>query len=302
MRECTLIDKAFISKVGLALKVLITGAQGQLGRDLVDVFNCIKDKDNEVFSLGKDQLDITESGKVLELISTIGPDIIINSAANTNVDGCELEPDSAYRVNALGSRNVAVASARTGAKLVYISTDYVFDGKAQRPYTEFDATNPMSVYGKSKLAGERYITGLHNKYFIMRTSWLYGHHGHNFVKTMLRLAKGKDELAVVDDQVGSPTFTKDLAKFIVNLVQTELYGIYHVTNTGSCSWYQFVTTIFKMAGLDHVKVKPISTPELGRPAPRPAYSVLDHYCIRLECPTDLRPWEEALQEYISNQV
>jgi len=217
------------------------------------------------------------------------------------VDGCELEPDNAYRVNALGSRNVAVAAAKIGAKLVYISTDYVFDGAARRPYTEFDDTNPISVYGKSKLAGERYVAGLSNKYFIVRTSWPYGEHGHNFVKTMLRLAKEKNELTVVDDQVGSPTYTKDLARFIADLVHTELYGTYHAANTGSCSWYRFARTIFEMAGLDHVKVRPISTSELNRPAPRPAYSVLDHYCIRLEGLPDLRPWEEALEEYLQGE-
>lgn len=282
------------------MKVLITGAQGQLGKDLQDRFNAVGDY--KVFSFGHDELDITQPNRVQELITTIGPDIVIHAAANTDVDGCELEPDNAYRINALGSRNIAVASAKTGAKLVYISTDYVFDGKAQRPYTEFDATNPISVYGKSKLAGERYVAGLSDKYFIVRTSWLYGQHGHNFVKTMLRLAKEKNELAVVDDQIGSPTYTKDLARFIGNLVQTELYGIYHATNTGSCSWYKFARTIFDIAGLNHIKVRPISTSELGRPAPRPPYSVLDHYCIRLEGLTDLRSWEEALQEYLSNEV
>jgi len=280
------------------VKVLITGARGQLGRDLESVF--LSTGNNQVISLGHNEMDVTRPALVKKLIAESKPGVVIHAAANTNVDGCELEPDNAYRVNALGARNVAVAAENTGAKLVYISTDYVFDGNAQRPYTEFDRTNPISVYGKSKLAGEQYVAVLSNKYFIVRTSWLYGEHGPNFVKTMLRLAKEKTELTVVDDQVGSPAYTKDLAGFIADLVGTELYGTYHATNTGSCSWYRFARAIFQLAGLEHVNVRPITTAELNRPAPRPAYSVLDHYCIRLEGLPDLRPWKEALQEYLAN--
>lgn len=282
------------------LKVLITGARGQLGCDLEDNFHRIDSC--QVISLGREEMDVTQSTNVQEFVAANAPDVVIHSAANTNVDGCELEPDSAYRVNVLGSRNIAVASEKVGAKLVYVSTDYVFDGTSQRPYTEFDTTNPISVYGKSKLAGERYVAGFSSKHFIVRTSWLYGGHGNNFVKTMLRLAKEKTELNVVDDQVGSPTYTKDLARFIAVLVRTDLYGTYHATNTGSCSWFQFAKTIFQMAGLSHINVSPITTSEFNRPAPRPAYSVLDHYCIRLEELPDLRPWKEALQEYFSNQI
>ena len=281
------------------LKVLITRARGQLGCDLEDDF--LRIEGCQVISFGREEMDVTQSTEVQELIATNIPDVVIHLAANTNVDGCELEPDSAYRVNALGSRNIAVASEKVGAKLVYVSTDYVFDGTSQRPYTEFDTTNPISIYGKSKLAGERYVTGFSSKYFIVRTSWLYGEHGNNFVKTMLRLAQEKNELNVVDDQVGSPTYTKDLARFITDLARTDLYGTYHATNTGSCSWFHFAKTIFQMAGLRHMKVRTISTSELNRPAPRPAYSVLDHYCIRMEGLPDLRPWEEALQEYLRNQ-
>ncbi|WP_092469925.1 dTDP-4-dehydrorhamnose reductase [Desulfotruncus arcticus] len=281
------------------MKILITGARGQLGCDLEH--NFFKIEGCQVVSFGREEMDVTQSTNVQELVAANTPDVVIHSAANTNVDSCELEPDSAYCVNALGSRNIAVASEMVGAKLVYVSTDYVFDGTSQRPYTEFDKTNPISIYGKSKLAGERYVAGFSSKYFIVRTSWLYGEHGNNFVKTMLRLAKEKTELNVVDDQVGSPTYTKDLARFIAVLLRTDLYGIYHATNTGSCSWFQFAETIFQISGLSHIKVNPITTSELNRPAPRPAYSILDHYCIRLEGLPDLRPWEEALHEYLSNQ-
>lgn len=281
------------------MKVLITGARGQLGRYLKSVFYRIGN--HEVISLGHAELDITQPAPVHQLIAGSDPDVVIHTAANTNVDGCELDSENAYRVNALGSRNIAAAAARTGAKMVYISTDYVFDGKSRRPYTEFDPANPINVYGKSKLAGELYVSSLLNKYFIVRTSWLYGKYGTNFVKTMLRMAREKTELTVVDDQVGSPTYAEDLAKFIIDLLPTDLYGIYHAGNTGCCSWFQFARAIFEAAGLDNTKISPISTSRLKRSAPRPAYSVLDHFCIRLEGLPDLRPWEEALQEYLADE-
>lgn len=281
------------------MKVLITGARGQLGRHLESVINNMGNY--EVISLGHAELDITDPAQVHQQIVSSVPDVVIHTAANTNVDGCELDPENAYRVNALGSRNIAAAAAKTGAKMVYISTDYVFDGKSRRPYTEFDPANPINVYGRSKLAGELYVSNLLNKYFIVRTSWLYGKYGTNFVKTMLRMAGEKTELTVVDDQVGTPTYAEDLAKFIIDLLPTELYGIYHASNTGCCSWFQFARAIFEAAGLDNTKISPISTSRLKRPAPRPAYSVLDHFCIRLEGLPDLRPWEEALQEYLANE-
>ena len=290
------------------MKILITGGKGQLGRDLEKVL--LNTGKCELTCLGHDALDITKPGNVQQVVLTNRPEVIIHAAANTNVDQCELDKDSAYLVNALGSRNVAVAAAKIGAKLVYISTDYVFGVRSSHltfvelcgraiPYTEFDLPDPINVYGKSKLAGEQYVANLSNKYFIVRTSWLYGRHGKNFVKTMLDLAKEKNEVSVVNDQVGSPTYTKDLARFLAELIQTELYGIYHATNSGFCSWFDFARAIFQMAGLDQVKVRPASTPELNRPAPRPAYSVLDNYCIRLEGLPALRPWEEALQEFLS---
>ena len=279
------------------MKILITGGKGQLGRDLEKIL--LNTGKYELTCLGHDALDITKPGNVQQVVLTNRPEVIIHAAANTNVDSCELDKDSAYLVNALGSRNVAVAAAKTGAKLVYISTDYVFNGKAERPYIEFDMTDPINIYGKSKLAGEQYVAGLSNKYFIVRTSWLYGRHGKNFVKTMLSLAKEKKEVSVVNDQVGSPTYTKDLAHFIAELIQTELYGIYHATNGGECSWFDFARAIFKIANLSQIKVKPATTLELNRPAPRPAYSVLDNYCIRLQGLPGLWPWEEALQEFLS---
>jgi len=282
------------------MKILITGGRGQLGRDLEEVL--LKTGRHELTCPGRGELDVTKPGEVQRLILNNRPEVIIHAAANTNVDQCELDEDSAYLVNALGTRNVAVAAAKAGAKLVYVSTDYVFNGRAGRPYTEFDIPDPINVYGKSKLAGEQYVVSLSNKYFIVRTSWLYGRYGKNFVKTMLNLAKEKSEVSVVNDQVGTPTYTKDLARFLAELIQTELYGIYHASNSGFCSWFDFARAIFKTAGLEQVKVRPISTPELNRPAPRPAFSVLDNYCLRLQGLPDLRPWEEALQEFLSEAL
>ncbi len=282
------------------MKILITGAKGQLGQELKEVL--FKAGNYEVIGLGHSELEITNPAMVKELIEQFTPEVIIHTAANTNVDGCELEPESGYRINALGTRNVAIAASMVKAKLVFISTDYVFDGYACRPYLEFDSPNPINIYGKSKLAGEKYVASFSNKYFIVRTSWLYGKQGNNFVKTMLNLAKQKDELTVVDDQLGTPTFTKDLAQFIAVLIETELYGIYHASNTGACSWFDFAKLIFKLAGLNQIKIKPVSTAELNRPASRPAYSVLDNYCLRLEGLPGLRPWEDALQEFITRAL
>jgi len=278
------------------MKILITGGQGQLGQELKEVL--FQFGDHKVIILGHRDLDITKLDELKQVVKTNLPEVIIHTAANTNVDQCELDQDSAYLVNALGTRNVAVAASMVGAKLVYISTDYVFSGKLGRSCTEFDEPEPINVYGRSKLAGEQYVVNLCSRYFIIRTSWLYGRYGKNFVHTMLNLAREKDEVAVVNDQVGSPTYAKDLANFISRLMKTELYGIYHASNNGECSWFDFAREIFCLAGLKHIKVTPITSKEINRPAPRPAYSVLDNYCIRLQGLPGLRPWPEALKDFL----
>lgn len=282
------------------MKIIITGGRGQLGRELAEVL--LEAGGHEVMSPGRQELDVTRMEEVIRAFKAFAPEVVIHAAAATNVDQCELDHDRAYLVNALGTRNVAAAAAVVGAKLIFISTDYVFNGRAGRPYTEFDAPDPINIYGKSKLAGERYAAELCPRYFIVRTSWLYGRHGKNFVKTMLDLAGKRDEIAVVDDQVGSPTYVGDLARFIAGLIETELYGIYHASNGGECSWFDFAREIFRLAGLDHVRVRPISSEELNRPAPRPAYSVLDNYCIRLQGLPDLRCWQEALRDFLKGEV
>ena len=276
------------------MKVLITGANGQLGKDLVKLMSQV----HEVFGFGREELDVSESEKCIDTIRKIRPDAIIHLAAYTAVDRAEIEEDRAYQVNAIGSRNVAVAAQEIGAKLCYVSTDYVFDGTSSSPYKEYDATNPISVYGKSKRAGELLVSSLCTTYFIVRTAWVYGKHGNNFVKTMLSLANEQQTIKVVNDQIGSPTYTVDLAKFIVELIDTRKYGIYHATNTGTCSWYEFAKEIFKFSGMD-VQVEPCTTDEFPRLAKRPKNSVLDHMSIRVNGLTDLRHWKEALFEYIN---
>jgi dTDP-4-dehydrorhamnose reductase len=278
------------------MKVIVTGAKGQLGIDLV---NLLTDKGYEIYGYGRNELDITNFDQVKKIISEVNPDVVIHAAAHTKVDLAESEPDRAFLINAYGTRNVAIASQAVGAKLVYVSTDYVFDGTANTPYNEFATTNPLGVYGKSKLAGEQFVRDLHSKFFIVRTSWVYGKHGNNFVKTMLKLAQERDEIMVVQDQIGCPTYTMDLSSCILELIQTEKYGIYHVSNSGNCSWYEFAKAIFEEAGIE-VKVNPCTTKDFPRPAPRPAYSVFDHMSLRLNGFSVIRHWREALGEFISD--
>ena len=210
-----------------------------------------------------------------QVVQEISPHIIIHCAAYTKVDQAEKERDLAYRINAIGARNVAVASQLVEAKLVYISTDYVFQGDRPEGYDEFHNPAPINIYGASKYAGEQFVKELHNKYFIVRTSWLYGKYGNNFVKTMMRLGKEREEVSVVADQIGSPTYVADLNVMINKLIHTSLYGTYHVSNRGSCSWFEFAKKIFSYANMK-VDVLPVSTEEFGSAAARPKYSIFQH--------------------------
>jgi dTDP-4-dehydrorhamnose reductase len=277
-------------------KVLITGANGQLGKELVELFT---EKGFEVYGFGRDKMDITNQVQVQEIIGAVKPDIVIHSAAHTKVDLAESEPDQAFLINADGTRNVAVAAEAVGAKLVYVSTDYVFDGTTNKPYNEFSPTSPLGVYGKSKLAGEQFVRDLHSKFFIVRTSWVYGKHGANFVKTMLKLGKERKELSVVADQRGCPTYTLDLANAILELVDTQKYGVYHVSNSGSCSWYEFAKEIFEISEMK-VQVNPCTTADFPRPAARPANSVFEHMSIKLNNFSSIRHWREALSIFLKN--
>jgi len=289
------------------LKVLITGISGMLGVDLCQTlreeyevvgFDIKEFPSTSFLSLPVQRGDITRIDEVKRTFGELTPDLVVHTAAYTDVDGCEKNPDKAYKVNALGTQNVCLASQDLNISVIYISTDFVFDGNKDSPYLEFDQPHPISIYGRSKLAGEEYVKTLLNKYFIVRTSWLYGHYGRNFVKTILELASQKKELRVVNDQVGSPTYTRDLSRKIKELLPTELYGIYHITNLGSCSWYEFTREILKLAGIKGAQLQPITSEELDRPAPRPRFSVLENYCLRLTLGNSMRNWQEALRDYM----
>lgn len=280
------------------MKILVTGAKGMLGNDLLSIL-ALK---HQVTGLDIEELDITDLDKTTKSLKLLAPDVVINSAAYTNVDACESNIDLAYRVNSLGPRNLAVACNQIGAALVQLSTDYVFPGTSSEPYREDDPTGPISIYGKSKLAGENNIRTLTNRFYIVRTSWLFGQNGPNFIKTILRLAGERDLLTVVDDQTGSPTYTGDLAQAIAKLIETNAYGSYHLTNSGTCTWYQFTKEILQEAGITGVEVKPITTGEFNRPAPRPAYSVMDNQNWRLLGFEPLRSYKEALRAYLAKEA
>lgn len=286
------------------MNVLVTGAAGQLGMDVVSIF---REAGHSVIACDRNTLDITDQASCLRIINEYKPEVVIHCAAYTAVDKAEHDVDEAYRINAAGTRNMVVASERFKAKFCYISTDYVFDGFSERAYHEYDNTNPLTIYGKSKRAGENLVQSLSSSYFVVRTSWVYGIHGNNFVKTMLRLGTDMSELKVVNDQKGSPTYTFDLAKFLLELVQTEKYGVYHASNTGTCTWYEFANSIFteaeSLSGTKYpVKVYPCTTEEFPLPAPRPKNSVMDHLSIRTNGLTDLRPWMEGLREFLKEYL
>lgn len=272
-------------------KVLVTGAKGMLGRDLCPM---LEDAGYEVIETDIDNLDITNEIQTIKVISETNPDYVIHCAAYTNVDKAEEDLKTAELINSKGTENIAKACNKSGACLIYISTDYVFDGTKNTPYMPDDKTNPINNYGLTKLNGEKAVQNNCEKYYITRTSWLYGHHGKNFVETMLSLSD-KPELKVVDDQVGCPTWTVDLSDAIINIIEEDLpYGIYHTCGGGNTSWYGFAKEIFAVAN-KNVNLKPCTTDEFPRPANRPKYSIMDNSNL-------LRDWKLALKEYIELRV
>lgn len=278
----------------MAKKILVTGANGQLGRAICELYS--GNPEVEIIKTDVAELDITDVAATVAMIEEVKPYAIINCAAHTNVNACETDVDNAYKINAIGPRNLSIAASKTGAKMVHVSTDYVFEGNGTVPYTEFDDTNPLGMYGKTKLEGEKFVQQFTDKYFIIRTAWLYGD-GKNFVKTMLKLSETNDEVKVVGDQIGSPTSTKVLADIINELIFTENYGIFHGTCEGFCSWADFTEEIFRLAG-KNTKVRHITTEEFPTPAKRPAYSVLDNYMLKLTTGYTAPDWKEAIKEYI----
>lgn len=280
--------------VGATMKLLITGSKGQLGIELIN--QLVDEKEIQLIETDVHNLDISNEKQVFDLILKEKPQIIINCAAYTNVDACEANEATAFKVNAVGARNLSAAGYQIGSKILQVSTDYVFDGYGNTPKREYDRTNPSSVYGRSKELGEILVRQANPRHFIVRTAWLYGE-GNNFVRTMLKLAKEKNQISVVNDQFGSPTSTVDLARSIINLISTNSFGTYHATCEGQCSWYDFARKIFEITGLD-IKVIPITSEELNRPAPRPKYSVLDNFMLKLIGINTFRNWEEAITEYL----
>lgn len=270
--------------------IVVTGARGMLGRDLLALFG------ERAQGTCREDMDITSFSSVRATIGRLKPSVVVNAIAYTDVDGCETNRDLAFRVNGDGVRNLAVVTAEIGAKLVQVSSDYVFDGKGDAPLREDATVNPLSVYGRSKLAGEEFAR-MNPDHLIVRTQWLYGLHGRNFVETMLRVGQEKDELSVVNDQFGSPTWTADLALAMAALIGNDCRGTYHAANSGSCSWHGFAEAIFRESGMK-TRVRPITTDELGRPAPRPLFSVLD--CCKMERDTGhcAEGWREALKKYL----
>jgi dTDP-4-dehydrorhamnose reductase len=274
------------------VKLLVTGAAGMLGRDVVAA---AERTGHEVLAFGRTDLDVTDADAVRRAVADARPAAVVNCAAYTDVDGAEADERAAAELNCRAAGDVAAAAAAVGASIVQPSTDYVFDGAKRTPYLESDPTGPASAYGRSKLAGERAVMAANERHFVVRTSWLFGAAGRNFVDTMLALARDRDELKVVDDQVGCPTYTGHLAEALVQLAGGAAYGIHHIAGAGACSWFEFATEIFRQAELD-VRVVPCTTEEFPRPAPRPAYSVLGS---ERPHPIRLPDWREGLAGYLS---
>ena len=278
-------------------RILIIGAKGMLGRDLLRVLQS-SFKGVELIGWDVEEIDIRQEAHTCSKIAGLAPSLIIHLAAYTDVDGCEKNREEAFLVNAEGTRHVALGAAEVGAKVVYLSTDYIFDGKKGRPYLETDLPNPLNVYGQSKWRGEQYLQEQVQNSLIIRTQWLYGRHGKNFISAILDQARVKESLQVVDDQVGSPTYTVDLSTAIEALVRLDCHGIFHATNGGTCSWYELARTIMEFSGIRHVRVSPCSSRALLRSAIRPGYSALDTEKLKRETGLVPRHWREALKEYL----
>jgi dTDP-4-dehydrorhamnose reductase len=278
------------------VKILLLGHKGMLGNDLLLKLNM----EHEVIGMDKEEIDIVSASECKGAIKEIEPDIVINAAAYTNVDGCETAKDECFAVNAEAVKNIAGACRDKNIRIVHFSTDYVFDGMAKQPYKEDHQCNPINTYGASKMAGERYLRSLSENYILIRTAWLYGINGKNFVQTILEKVKTTKKLTVVDDQVGSPTYTKDLAAAVDLLIKQNAKGIFHITNRGSCSWFQFAVKILQEAGINDIDVTPIKSDQLQRPAKRPAYSVLSMQKFIQTTGKTMQPWQLGLQDYLES--
>lgn len=288
---------------------MIVGHKGQLGTELC------RQLESGISELGPipavyygaklccvdiDTLDITDKNAVRTYVADCKPELILNCAAYTNVDGCESHEEEAFRANAIGPRNLAMAAEAVGAKLLHVSTDYVFEGTQPAPRCEYDIPHPISVYGKTKLAGEKYLKAFCSRWFVVRTAWLYGYYGKNFVKAILKKARETGQITVVNDQLGNPTNAADLAYHILKIAATEEYGVYHCTGKGECSWYEFASEIVRLSDLA-ATVTPCSSDDYPSPTKRPAHSALAHVMLCANVGDEMRPWQDALKYYMSHR-
>lgn len=295
------------------MRILVTGINGQLG---YDVFKVLKEKNYDVIGVGRDTMDLQESIQIKECIDKINPNVIVHCAAYTSVDDAEDDEELCRRINAYAVRDIAEKAKELDAVMIYISTDYIFDGEKilsekhdntnnevdyYLEYVEEDKPNPQNVYGKTKLEGEQYVKELLDKYYILRISWVFGENGKNFIDTMIKLSKQKEEISVIGNQIGSPTYTKDLANVIVEMIETNKYGVYHVTNDGFCSWYEFSKEIFRITESD-ILVKSINSSEYCTKAKRPLNSKMSKQKLAENGFTLPRKWQDALLDYISNTL
>jgi dTDP-4-dehydrorhamnose reductase len=276
------------------MKALVTGSAGMLAKDLIP---CLLKMSHEVLAPPEDELDITNLEVVKHAVDAFAPDLIINCAAYTNVDEAEKQEHQALMVNGLGVQNLCILCQEHDIPLVHFSTDYVFDGTKPSPYTIYDETNPINAYGRSKLLGEKYILWLLSKFYLLRTSWLFGLHGKNFIETMLEIGQKQKQVSVVTDQKGCPTWTRHLAEATVALIETGRYGIYHVTNSESTTWLDFTKEIFRLAGMS-TEVLPVTSEQFPRPAKRPSNSVLDPFPLKEVVGREMPSWKAALKEYL----
>jgi dTDP-4-dehydrorhamnose reductase len=292
------------------MKILVTGSKGQVGSQLIDILHKGKSelgpipeqiKNAEVIGKSSAELNIADIDNVNSVLKEIKPDIVINAAAYTNVDGCETNRELAFNVNALGAKNLALACEDIGAKIVHISTDYVFSGDGNVPYKESDEPSPQSIYGISKNMGDNYVKEFSSKHFIVRSPWIYGYNGKNFVYTIMKAARENSYLKVVNDQRGNPTNVEDLVHHILKLIVTENYGVYHCSGHGECTWYDFACKIIELSKIS-CTVIPCSTKDYPSPTKRPSYSVLDNLALRNTVGDEMRNWEEALSVFIKNVI
>ena len=279
------------------MKALVTGSAGMLAKDLITL---LSKRGYEVLAPSEDKLDITNLKVVKDVVDKLAPELIINCAAYTNVDGAEKQEHEALMVNGLGVQNLCLLCQEHDIPLVHFSTDYVFDGTKASPYTIYDQTNPINAYGRSKLLGEKYILWLLSKFYLIRTSWLFGLQGKNFIETMLEFGQKQKQVSVVNDQRGCPTWTRHLAEATIALMETGHYGIYHVTNSEPTTWFDFTKEIFRLSGIE-TAMMPVTTEQYPRPAKRPANSVLDHFPLKEVIGRDMPSWKEALKEYLAQR-